>query len=173
MVWHCHVLPLKAQFLAHYHINKRAKNCRFCLAIFKHANLGKWNTLYTSHLKWNGTDETLFLTYRPQTKCIQPIFRTTEARVGFQQNSLKISKITHTANRFSLLTSIKSVATIKRVSLQRNKEFIVFIFYLMDLSRRVILKNVWYARHLMFMNNWKQTSKRLKLHETTKTQWKK
>ena len=25
-------------------------NCRFCLAILKHANLGKWNTVFYNHL---------------------------------------------------------------------------------------------------------------------------
>ena len=45
----------------------------------------------------------------------------------------KISKITYTASRFSLLTITKFAVNIKRVTLQHNKEFTVFIFYLMVL----------------------------------------
>ena len=52
-----------------------------------------------------------------------------EARVGFSKTVQKISKITYTARRFSLLTSAKFAVNIKRVTLQHNKEFIVFIFF--------------------------------------------
>ena len=48
----------------------------------------------------------------------------------------KISKITYTASRFSLLTSAKfavRAVTTNRVTLQNNIEFIMFIFYLMVL----------------------------------------
>ena len=55
-----------------------------------------------------------------------------EARVGFSKTVQKISKITYTARRFSLLTSAKFSVNIKRGTLQHNKEFTVFIiFYLM------------------------------------------
>ena len=40
----------------------------------------------------------------------------------------KISKITYTVSRFSLLTSARLAVKIKRVTLQHNKEFIVFFF---------------------------------------------
>ena len=46
----------------------------------------------------------------------------------FSETVQKISKITYTASRFSLLTSAKFSVNIKRVTLQHNKEFIVFIF---------------------------------------------
>ena len=52
---------------------------------------------------------------------------------AFSETVQKISKITYTASRFSLLTSAKFSVNIKRVTLQHNKEFIVFIFYLMVL----------------------------------------
>ena len=52
---------------------------------------------------------------------------------AFSKTIQKISKITYTASRFSLLTSAKFSVNIKRVTLQHNKEFIVFIFYLMVL----------------------------------------
>ena len=41
----------------------------------------------------------------------------------------KISKITYAVSRFSLLTSAKLAVKIKRVTLQHNKEFIVFYYY--------------------------------------------
>ena len=40
----------------------------------------------------------------------------------------KISKITYTASQFSLLTSAKFALNINRVTLQHNKEFVMFIF---------------------------------------------
>ena len=53
---------------------------------------------------------------------------------AFSKTVQKISKITYTASRFSLLTSAKFSVNIKSVTLQHNKEFIVFFFiYLMVL----------------------------------------
>ena len=52
---------------------------------------------------------------------------------AFSKTVQKISKNPYTASRFSLLTSAKFSVSIKRVTLQHNKEFIVFIFYLMVL----------------------------------------
>ena len=52
---------------------------------------------------------------------------------AFSKTIQKISKITYTASRFSLLTSAKFSVNIKRVTLQHNKEFIVYFFYLMVL----------------------------------------
>ena len=49
---------------------------------------------------------------------------------AFSKTVQKISKITYTASRFSLLTSAKFSVNIKRVTLQHNKEFIVFIFFI-------------------------------------------
>ena len=54
----------------------------------------------------------------------------------------KISKITYTARRFSLLTSAKFAVNVNRVTPQHNKEVIVFIFYLIVLYRYIILKSV-------------------------------
>ena len=50
---------------------------------------------------------------------------------AFSETVQKISKITYTASRFSLLTSAKFSVNIKRVTLQHNKEFTVYFFYLM------------------------------------------
>ena len=55
--------------------------------------------------------------------------RTKHAR-AFSKTVRKISKITYTASRFSLLTSAKFSVNIKRVTLQHNEEFIVFIFFI-------------------------------------------
>ena len=46
----------------------------------------------------------------------------------FSETVQKISKITYTASRFSLLTSAKFAVNINRVTLQHNKEFTMFIF---------------------------------------------
>ena len=47
---------------------------------------------------------------------------------AFSKTVQKISKITYTASRFSLLTSAKFSVNIKRVTFQHNKEFMLFIF---------------------------------------------
>ena len=47
---------------------------------------------------------------------------------AFSKTVQKISKITFTASRFSLLTTAKFSVNIKKVTLQHNKEFTVFIF---------------------------------------------
>ena len=49
---------------------------------------------------------------------------------AFSKTVPKICKITYTASRFSLLTSAKFSVNIKRVTLQHNEEFIVFIFFI-------------------------------------------
>ena len=47
---------------------------------------------------------------------------------AFSETVQKISKITYTASQFSLLTSDKVALNINRVTLQHDKEFIMFIF---------------------------------------------
>ena len=96
---------------------------------------------------------------------------------AFSETVQKISKITYTASRFSLLTSAKFSVNIKRVTLQHNKEFTVFIFFLFNgfitmcnLKKRLIRAAFWVLLQAMFMNDWKQTAKRLKLQETTNNQ---
>ena len=50
---------------------------------------------------------------------------------AFNETVPKISKITYTASRFSLLTSAKFAANINAVTLQHDKEFInMFIFFI-------------------------------------------
>ena len=98
---------------------------------------------------------------------------------AFSKTVQKISKITYTASRFSLLTSAKFSVNIKRVTLQHNKEFTLFIFLfngfimMCNLKKRLIRAAFWVLLQVMFMNDWKQTAKRLKLQETTNNQYKK
>ena len=87
--------------------------------------------------------------------------RTTHAW-AFGKTVQKISKITYTASRFSLLTSAKFSVNIKRVTLQHNKAFIVFIFLLFNgfitmcnLKKRLIRSAFWVLLQAMFMNDWK------------------
>ena len=135
--------------------------------------------------------EALFLSYTPRTKCsISQFFKTnctpafniqnrTKHAWAFSKTVQKISKITYKASRFSLLTSAKFSVNIKRVTLQNDKEFIVFIFLfngfitMCNLKKRLIRAAFWVLLQAIFMNDWKQTAKRLKLQGTTNNQWKK
>ena len=47
---------------------------------------------------------------------------------AFSKTIQKISKITYTASRFSLLTSAKFAVNINRVTIHHNKEFTTFTF---------------------------------------------
>ena len=49
---------------------------------------------------------------------------------AFSETVQKISKITNTASRFSLLTNAKFTVNIKRVTLQYNKELIMWFFFI-------------------------------------------
>ena len=90
-------------------------------------------TFYTSHLRWNSTMRRWFY----------HIFINVQDAWAFSETLQKFSKITYTASRFSLLTSAKFAVNINRVTLQHNKELIVFTFYLMILWRCVNLTSVW------------------------------
>ena len=111
-----------------------AKNLGACKPTF--------HTFYTSHLRWNSTmrrcfyqtdlrQNAVFHNFSRKIALIQ--YSTSKHALAFSETVQKISKITYTASRFSLLTSAKFSVSIKRVTLQHNKKFIVFIFYLMVL----------------------------------------
>ena len=98
-----------------------------------------FHTFYTSHLRWNSnmrrcfyhTDlrqNAIFHNFQDKLHSFNIQNRTTNAW-AFSKTVQKISKITYTASRFSLLTSAKFSVNIKRVTLQHNKAFIVFIFF--------------------------------------------
>ena len=82
--------------------------------------------------------EALFLSYRPQTKCsisqffktncIQLLFMTIMQHVwAFSETSQKISKITYTASRFSILMSAKICSEcLKRLHFNVMKNYCVY-----------------------------------------------
>ena len=93
----------------------------------------------TSYAFYTSEVKEYYLSYRPRTECsisqifkkncTQSIFRTINR--GLSAKPFKtVSKITYTVSRFSLLTSAKFAANINRVTLQRNKEFIMLIFFI-------------------------------------------
>ena len=102
-------------------------------------------TIYTSHMRWNSITRHRFyhtdlgqncssISQFCNTNCTHSVFRTIEARVGLLLTKplKKMPKITYTASRFSLLQFElwSSVwMNINRVTLQHNKEFIMFIFF--------------------------------------------
>ena len=79
-----------------------------------------------------------YLSHRPREK--KAVFQDKLHSVNIQDDQLwafsetvqKISKITKTAGLFSLLTSAKFALKINRVTLQRNKEFIMFIYFFLS-----------------------------------------
>ena len=91
------------------------------------------DTFYTSHLRWNSTiyQQTSDLQYCTifQDK-LHSVNIQEDQPWTFRENVKTISKITYTASRFSLLTSAKFAVNINRVTLQHNKEFIIFIFFI-------------------------------------------
>ena len=138
-------------------------------------------TFYTSHLRWNSTmkryfyhtdlrQNAFFHTFSSQIALIQYSGPSKHAW-AFSKAVQKIFKITITASRFSLLTSAKFALNINRVTLQHHKEFIVFIFLfngfitMWNLKKRLIRAAFWVLLQAMFMNDWKETAKRLKLQE--------
>ena len=108
---------------------------------------------------------------------------------AFSETVQKISKITYTAIGFSLLSNFqcelwKNVwmfwTNINRVTLQHNKELIMFIFFLFhgfitmcNLKKRLIHEAFWVLLRAMFMTDWKQTAQRLTLQVTTNNQYNK
>ena len=106
----------------------------------------------------------------------QSIFRTINRGLSAVQ---KISKITYTAFRFSLLTNLQCELwlsvwmNINRNTFWHNIAFIIFIFLFngfstmctVNLKKRLISAPFGILLQAMFMNDWKQTTQRLKLQE--------
>ena len=134
-------------------------------------------TFYTSHLRWNSTMRRCFY---PQTSDKMQYFTIFQDKLhsfniqnrtkhawAFSKTVQKISKITYTASRFSLLTSAKFSVNIKRVTFQHNKEFMLFIFIfflfhgfitMCNLKKRLIRAAFWVLLQAMFMNENKRQS---------------
>ena len=81
--------------------------------------------------------ETLYLSYRPRTECSISQFSLRQLAlsqysgrsiVGFRRNRSKISKITHTAGRFSFLTSAKIAVRAVRFNIMKNLLRLFFLF---------------------------------------------
>ena len=96
---------------------------------------------------------------------------------AFGKTVQKISKIIYTASRFSLLTSAKFSVNIKRVTRFNIIKNLLCLFFLLNgfitmcnLKKRLIRAAFWVLLQALFMNDWKQTAKRLKLYETTNNQ---
>ena len=95
---------------------------------------------------------------------------------AFSKTVQKISKITYTASRFSLLTSAKFSVNIKRVTRFNIIKNLLCLFFLLNgfitmcnLIKRLIRAAFWVLLQAMFMNDWKQTSQRLKLQQRLQT----
>ena len=95
---------------------------------------------------------------------------------AFSKTVQKISKITYTASRFSLLTSAKFSVNTKRVRFNIIKNLLCLFFLfngfirMCNLKKHLIRAAFWVLLQTMFMNDWKQTAKRFKLQETTNNQ---
>ena len=97
-------------------------------------------TFYTSHLRWNSTTRSCLYHTDLGQNAVFHYFAIQIAVIkysgpwkhvwAFSENVKKISKITHTATRFStILTSAKWMNSY-RVTLQQSKEFIMFIMFI-------------------------------------------
>ena len=114
-----------------------------------------FSTFYTSQLRWNST---IYLQTSDRMQYFT-IFQDKLHSVNIQDDQLwafsetvqKISKITYTASRFSLLTSAKFAVNINRVTLHHNKEFTIFIFlFNCFITMCIISQRVWYAKHFEY-----------------------
>ena len=125
--------------------------------------------LYSSHLRRNSnlrrcfyhTDlrqNAVFQNFSRQIALIQ-YSEPSKHAWAFSKTVQKISKITYTASRFSLLTSAKFSVNIKRVTLQHSKEFIVYFLFngfitICNLKKRLIGAAFWVLLQAMFMHDW-------------------
>ena len=95
--------------------------CKPTIYTFHASQLRRNSTIYHTDLGQNAVF-TIF-----QDKLHSDNIRIDQSR-AFSETVQKISKITCTASRFSLLTSAKFAMNINRVTLQHNKDFTMFIF---------------------------------------------
>ena len=131
----------------------------------------------------------LYLSYRSRiecsisqffkTNCIQSIFRTiNRGLLAKPFEKFPKSPIRPAGFHFWQAPSLQCEPcssvwmNINRVTLQHNKEFIMFIFFLLNtfitmcnLKKSLILAAFWVLLQPMFMNDWKQTAQRLQLQE--------
>ena len=138
-------------------------------------------TFYTSHLRWNST----YLSYRPRTECgisqffktncTQSIFRTINC--GLLAKPFKKfpkSPIRPAGSHFWQAPNFQWTLKELRFNIIKN---LLCLFFLLNgfitmcnLKKRLIRAAFWVLLQAMFMNDWKQTAKWLKLQETTNDQ---
>ena len=114
-------------------------------------------TIYTSHLRWNSTMRHCFYHTDLGQNAVFHNFAIQIALIQYSGRSKHAWAFGETAKNFSK-SSIRPTGcelwsvwmNINRVTLQHNKEFIMFIFYLVVLKRCVIFKSVWYAGHFEY-----------------------
>ena len=129
-----------------------------------------------------------YLSYRPRTECgisqffktncTQSIFRTiNRGLLAKPFKKFPKSPIRPAGSHFWQAPNLQCELcssvwmNINRVTLQHNKEFIMFIFLfngfitMCNLKKRLIQVAFWVLLQLMFMNDWKQTAHRLKLED--------
>ena len=113
--------------------------------------------------------EKLFLSYRPRTECIVFHNFIQIALIQYSGRTKHEWAFSETAKKFSK-SPIRPAGcdlwsvwmNINRVTLQHNKEFIMFLFHLVVLYRCVIFKSVWYARMTSWeCLNYKKSSQQL------------
>ena len=126
--------------------------------------------------------EARFLSYRPRTKCsIFTIFQDKLHSFNIQDHrGTRGLLISETVQKFPK-SPIRPAGSnfwqapnlrrnFKRVTLQRDKEFTMSLFFIngfitmCNLKKRLIRLAFWVLLRAMFMNAWKQTAKRWKLH---------
>ena len=131
-------------------------------------------TFYTSHLRWNST---IYHEDLGQNAVFHNFSRQIALNIqddqlwAFSETVENISKITYTASQYSILTNAKLAVTINRVTLQHNRQLVIFDFlfngfiWMCNLKKSLIRAVFWVLLRAMFMNDWKQTAQRLKLQE--------
>ena len=135
--------------------------------------------------------EALFLSHRPRTECSISQFCKTccSHSIGTRGLLAKLFKQfskspirpadSHFWQALNFQWQLLSVwMNMNRVTLQHNKEFIMFIFYLMvfSITRRLIRPSFWVLLRAVFMNDWKKKKPGTAIkiaRETTNNQQKK
>ena len=125
-------------------------------------------TIYTSHLRWNSTQCTVFIIQTSdrmqyftilQNKLHSFNIQDDRSTRGLLAKPLKKKKKNHLYGQPVLTFAVRAVVecwtNINRVTLQHNKEFIMFIFYLMilltcNLQKRLIRSAFWVLLQAMF-----------------------
>ena len=125
-----------------------------------------------------------YVSYRPRTEfsisqffktnCFQSIFRT--ANLGLLAKPFKKfpkSPVRPAGSHFWQAPNFQW--TLKELRFNILCYFLLFngFITMCNLKKRLIRAAFWVLLQAMFMNDWKQSAKRLKLQETTNNQWKK